>query len=70
MSDDFKPGDRIQIKSNVFYKGVDLSYKTGMIKRTNSYLEVFVFDLKKVIKLFRFEVTLNLFDEFDYTQDE
>jgi hypothetical protein len=37
---DFKVGDRIQVKSGIFFEGVDLTHKEGYIQDVSSYILV------------------------------
>lgn len=40
ITTDFKPGDQVKVKDHIFHEGLDLSGKIGVIKKTDSYLEV------------------------------
>ena len=72
MEEDFKVGDWISVKDNVWWKGMNISGRRGIITNTDSYILVDIFNLPDYmipVKLFRYEIEIDKWSETSIAEE-
>jgi hypothetical protein len=49
-------GDRVKVRHGTFTEGFDLSGMIGVVKNTDSYIQVYFSSLQKTFNMLRYEI--------------